>query len=234
MKHCLVNSSAVVLALSIATSATAEQPNSEPTPLSSFVEGEVQFEAHPELTNVYRYLTPGSDLKDFDKVQLAPIEIGIHADSPYRGINADDMRLLSERFVEAMQNELEPDYPLVSRPGPGVAVIHFALSDVKLEKKKRGLLGYTPIGFVATAAMDAAGERVSLLDAKLEAEVLDGASGDRVGVLVDFSFDHDGESNDWSDIEDRLRFYAKRFRNLLDLAQGRDPKNSASEMPPLL
>lgn len=228
------NGAAVVLAVALAANATAEQSASTGTPLLSFIQGEVEFEAHPELPNVYRHMAPGRDLKEFDKVQIAPIELFVHEESPYKGVNADDLRLLSERFVDAMQSELEPDYPMVSRPGTGVAVVHFVIGDVKLEKKERGLLGYTPIGFVATAAMDAAGGRMSLLDGKIEAELLDGGTGERVAVLVDFSFQQGTESNDWGDVEDRLRLYAKRFRNLLDHAHGREPKNPASEMPSLL
>lgn len=224
----------VLLSVIPAGVALAESEGAAVPPLSGFIEGDVKLEPHPDLAKVYRFLTPDRDLKQFTKVMLEPIEIWVHEESPYKGINADDIRAVSERLVEVMQEELEPDYPVVSRAGAGVAVARIAISGVKLKKKKRGLLGYTPIGFVATTAMDAAGKRLSLVDGTIEAEVLDGASGERVAVLVDFSFEKGEGDQDWGDLEARLRLYASRFRAQLDLAHGREPKKDVDVLPSVL
>ena len=224
----------VMLSALPASVALAESKGANTPALSAFIEGEVKLEPHPELPKVYRFVAPGTDLKNFTKVMLEPIEVWVHQHSPYKGMNADDIRALSERLVTVMQEELEPDYPVVSRAGPGVAVARIAITDIKLKKKKRGLLGYTPIGFVATTAMDAAGKRLSLIDAKIESEVLDGSGGARVAVLVDFSFEKGEAKNDWGDVEDRLRLYAKRFRTQLDLAHGREPKSRDDVVPSVL
>ena len=224
----------VILSAIPAGVALAESKGAATPPLSAFIEGEGELEPHPDLPKVYRFIAPGTDLKNFTKVMLESIEVWVHEDSPYKGMDADDIRTLSERLVTVMQEELEPDYPVVSRAGPGVAVARIAITDIKLKKKKRGLLGYTPVGFVATTAMDAAGKRLSLVDAKIEAEVLDGASGERASVLVDFSFEKGEVKNDWGDVEDRLRLYAGRFRDQLDLAHGREPKSRDDVVPSVL
>ena len=224
----------VLLAAMPVGNALAESKDVATPALSAFVEGEVKLEPHPDLPKVYRFLAPGADLKQFTKVMLKPIEVWVHEESPYKGMNADDIRAVSERLVTVMQEELEPDYPVVSRAGAGVAVVHIAMTDIKLTKKKRGLLGYTPIGFVATTAMDAAGKRLSLIDAKIEAEVLDGASGERAAVVVDLSFEKGDGKTDWEDVEARLRLYAKRFRTQLDLAHGREPKSRDDVVPSVL
>ena len=123
--------------------------------------------------------------------------------------------------MQTLVDELEPTYPVVSKAGPGTMVVRLAITDVKMKKKKRGLLGYTPIGIVVTAAQDAAGARVSLVDAGIEGELLDALTGERLAVLVDkglkASKDKD-EKLSWDDIDQRLRFYAKRFRARLDAA----------------
>ena len=224
----------VMLSAMAAGAALAETKGVATPPLSAFIEGEVKLEPHPDLPKVYRFIAPGMDLKNFNKVMLKPIEVWVHEDSPYKGMNADDIRALSERLVTVMQEELEPDYPVVTRAGPGVIVAHMAITDIKLQKKKRGLLGYTPIGFVATAAMDAAGQRLSLIDAKIEAELLDGATGERAAVVVDFSFEEGDAKKDLGDIEARLRLYAKRVRDQLDLAHGREPKKRDDVLPSVL
>jgi hypothetical protein len=48
------------------------------------------------------------------------------------------------------------------------------------------------------------GGKMKMLEARVEAEMLDGALGERVAVRVDFSFLHEDAANDWGDIEDRL------------------------------
>ena len=44
---------------------------------------------------------------------------------------------------------------MVNKAGPGVLYLRAALTNVKVAKKKRGVLGYTPIGFVATSVAHA-------------------------------------------------------------------------------
>ena len=83
--------------------------------------------------------------------------------------------------------------------------------------------------------MAAAGKRMSLVDATIEGEVLDGANDERIGVVVDFSFKQ-GKSKDkatWSDLEARMRLYGKRFREQLDRAHGREPRRYSDVMPAL-
>lgn len=221
---------AIALSLGLCGHAVAESGS----PLTAFIEGDVPLEPHPDLAKVYRYLAPGMDLKRFDRVMFTPIEIWLHQDSEYKGIDAAEIKSLTDRFLAIMQAELEPEYPVVSKPGAGVAIARLAISGVKLKKKERGPLGYTPVGFLATSAMEMVGKRMSLVDGTIEAEVLDGASNQRIAILVDFSFQKGGNSNSWSDIEARLRLYAKRFRNQLDQAHGRQGKTYADVEPSFL
>ena len=64
--------------------------------------------------------------------------------------------------------------------------------------------------------------------------LLDGATGERAAVVVDFSFEEGEAKNDWSDVEARLRLYAKRVRDQLDLAHGREPKKRDDVLPSVL
>ncbi|MGB5340214.1 MAG: DUF3313 family protein, partial [Gammaproteobacteria bacterium] len=83
------------------------------------------------------------------------------------------------------------------------------------------LLGYTPIGFVVTAAQDAAGERVSLKGAVLELELLDSQSNERVGVLVDKTpTTADKKELSWDSVTATFDFYANRFKSRLHAGSG--------------
>jgi len=45
---------------------------------------------------------------------------------------------------------------VVHEPGPGIMYVRFAVTNLYLKKKKRGLLSYTPMGFVVHSTMQAA------------------------------------------------------------------------------
>ena len=79
-----------------------------------------------------------------------------------------------------------------------------------------GLLGYTPIGVVATAVADAAGARISLKDAELEIETLNSVTGERLGVLVDKApVTPEEEKLSWESVGEVFAFYAERFKTRL-------------------
>ncbi|MGB5398191.1 MAG: DUF3313 family protein, partial [Gammaproteobacteria bacterium] len=103
--------------------------------------------------------------------------------------------------------------------------VRAAITNVHMAKKKRGLLGYTPVGFVVTAAQDAAGARVSLKNAVLEMELLDSQSNERVGVLVDKTpTTADKKELSWDSITATFDYYANRFKSRLHAAPGESGK----------
>jgi len=208
-----------IVLLGLLTSVVMSPAWSKDVPSTTgFIEGKVTLYQDPDKAGAYRYEKPGLELKNYNRVAFEPMEIWIHPKSKYKGISPDDLKTIADNFVHTMVDELEPTYPVVSKAGPGTIVVRLAITNVKMKKKKRGLLGYTPIGFVVTAA---AGPRVSLFDARIEAELLDALTGERLAVLVDKGLIASKEKDEklsWDDIDERLRFYAKRFRARLDAA----------------
>jgi hypothetical protein len=195
---------------------------------SGFLDDYPKFEPDKDRKGAMIYRKAGLDLKPYSKVLIDPIEIWIARDSQYKGIKPDEMKVLADAFRQAIVEALEPEYPVVSRPGPGVLGIRLAITDVQIKKKKRGLLGYTPVGLVVTTGIAMAGKNISLVDATIEAELLDAQSNDRLGALIDQQSDvraktKEGtkEKTSWEEIESTLRFYANRLRGRLDAEHGR-------------
>jgi hypothetical protein len=58
---------------------------------------------------------------------------------------------VTNNFRKALIKHLEPAYPVVDTNGQDVLELRLAITNVVAEKKKRGLLGYTPVGFVIGA-----------------------------------------------------------------------------------
>ena len=99
--------------------------------------------------------------------------------------------------------------------------MRLALTGVRVKHKERGLLSFTPVGFIVTTAQEAAGGRVALQNAKFEAELLDGRSGERLAVLVDdLGKSGAGEEYTWEAVTAAAEFYAQRFRSRLDATHG--------------
>lgn len=166
------------------------------------------------------YRKAGTDLGDYDKILIEPIEIWMADDSKYKGFSPNELKAITDEFHRTLVLNLEPDYPVVSRLGPGVLVIRLAITDVYATKKKRGLLGYVPIG----AAVGAVSGKYSakLKDATIEAELLDAQSNEQLGVLIDkLSVSKGGgDKTSWTEITEALNFYAKRFRARMDAEHG--------------
>jgi hypothetical protein len=132
----------------------------------------------------------------------------------------DQMKLIADAIAEAIATRFEGTLELVNEPGPGVIILYMALTDLKM-KKKRGVLGYTPIGAIAHGATaqkkyehpDKLAKKINMISAKLEVEGVDGASGDRIGVhILNIAGKQKGrEEKSWEALKDEINDLAERF-----------------------
>lgn len=186
------------------------------TRYSGFIDNYPRLELDPRGGGGQLYIKPGTNLGSYSKVMIEPIEVWLADDSKYKGFSPDDLKAITDEFYRVLVSNLEPDYPVVSKPGKGVLVVRLAITDVYAKKKKRGLLGYTPVGAV-TGAATGRYRKVQLNDATIEAELMDAGSQDQLGVLVDkLSVSKGGGETSWEDIHKALDYYAKRLRGRLD------------------
>lgn len=121
----------------------------------------------------------------YNAVMVDQPEIKIAADSKYKSAKGDDLKQLADVGRLAMIERLEAGgWEVVEEPGPDVVYMRWAIFDLQLKKKKRGVLSYTPVGFVvhttAQAAIQDLWKKVNILELGLMIEWLDSQSG---GVL---------------------------------------------------
>jgi hypothetical protein len=189
------------------------------------------FTPDPDRPSVFIYTAPNYHPKNYSRFIFPPIEIWIDPDSEYKGVQPDQLKKITDRLLEVITKELEDGYPIVDKPGPGVAIIRIALTNVYLKKKKWKWQHYTPIGAAAKGVQKAAGKNVALTTAHLEVEMLDSQSGKRLKAGVDLQAGEklrekikEGKKHPettWADVEETFEFYAKRFRKRLDKARGK-------------
>ncbi len=121
------------------------------------------------------------------KIMVDQPEIFIADESAYRGMKPNDALALAE----ALRKAVIADFPaenVVEEPGPDVVYLRMAITDIHLKKKKRRLLSYTPVGFVAHTARSLAVsdvmKKLDLAAVTIEMETLKAATGEHVGYLV--------------------------------------------------
>ena len=205
---------------------------------SGFITGSPAMTPMKDMTGVWYWNAPGVKFQEYNKLLLDNVEIFIAPDSKYKGFDADQMKILADSMRAVMIHAMEPDYPVVTRPGPGVLVARLAITNVYLGKPPLRLRHYTPIGLVVGGVKKLAGvqKNFSIKNASVEAELFDGQSGKRVAVRIDTrpirSLDEDPQSTgeiddfeEWSDdpkelswdvIEESLQVYSQRFRKRVE------------------
>ena len=167
-----------------------------------------------------------TDFKNYKAVMIDQPEFVIANDSKYKGVKPDDAKAVADALRAQMSDTVTKNGRLyvVDKPGPGVLYVRMAATNIHLKKKSRGLLGYTPAGFVVGTAVSAGQEmeqKVVLQDMNLEIEVQDSQTQKVLAAMVD-KIDPGkkakaGES--WSKEHTVMDYWANRFHCRLENSQ---------------
>jgi hypothetical protein len=104
----------------------------------------------------YAYVSPTAfkDLANYDALIVDQPEVFISPDSDYKGAKPDNLKAIADLMRSSLATRLEEGgFNIVQAAGPGVLYLRFALADLQLIKKKRGLTAYSPTGFIAHATV---------------------------------------------------------------------------------
>jgi len=157
---------------------------------SGFLEDYEQLQPSDDVWLNYIYTRPGfrEKLSDTTAFMVEQPEIFVAADSKYGGMKPDDMKMMADTLRAVFAEALVEEFQIAASPGPNTLVMRMAFTNVHLKKKGRSLLGYTPVGFVASSAKKAFlnnfVDNILLTEVVWEAEILDSQTGDRYGALI--------------------------------------------------
>ena len=76
-----------------------------------------------------RYIKPGVDFKQYNKIMLDQVRFYFKDDAADKGIDADEMKELSDAFSRAFIDALGSAYPLTAKFGPNVMRLRVAITD---------------------------------------------------------------------------------------------------------
>jgi hypothetical protein len=169
-----------------------------------------------EFLSDYSKLTEGGD-SGFTKVYIAPgspdavgrlssvmvdqPEFFLDPKSTYKGIKPSDAVLVGEELRGAMISGIGQSIEVVNEPGENTGLISWAVTNIRLDKKKRGALGYTPVGAVAYGvkkSMSDVVEKSRAFDVTFEVEATDVASGEVLFSMI-FDMTDAGVEAEWAD-----------------------------------
>jgi hypothetical protein len=140
-------------------------------------------EPHPTIDGLSRHITPGVDVGAYTKLIAGGVTFYFSEKSKNKDMDADELKQISDSMKSAMATAAAAEAELVLEAGPGAALINVAITEINVQNKKRGLLGYTPVGFVIKSAGNLAGLRLQLKDAHIEGELVDSVTGNVVSIF---------------------------------------------------
>ncbi len=168
-------------------------------------------------------------LQDYNAIMVDQPEVFLAEDTKYKGAKPDALSQLASTMRFAMMERLEAGgFTVTEEPGPDVLYMRWAVTDLYLKKKKRGLLSYTPIGAVVHATNQAAvkdlWKKIDIIELTVELELLDSATGELFAAVVDSSGQRktktqEQESVTWEQLDANMRTIGERARCQIDNAR---------------
>ena len=128
-------------------------------------------------------------LAQYDSIMIDQPDIMIAADSKYKSMKPDDMKLIADTLRAILIQEFErSNYRLVTTAGPNTLYLNTAITDLHLKKKRKRLIQFTPVGIVATIATTPfrdVMDKINLQYVTFEAELLDSQDDELLGAFVE-------------------------------------------------
>ncbi len=192
---------------------------------SGFLGNYTDLKLVPGEQYLWRYVKPGTNWKQYDKVFVAPMEVWLNPEAEHPGIQPELYSQIDRLFKDIVANEFGPHgYQLAAQPGPGVLVFRGALTGVTPIHQGFQPSDVLPIKAAVNAGRYAFGAEPYYIVLSGEIEMLDGASGERVlaavGARRSFQTATKGSQVTWSELKDTFTWVAQRWRQQLDRARG--------------
>jgi hypothetical protein len=192
---------------------------------SGFLNNYPQFQPGPKDGMDQIYTTPGMDLSTYNKVMMDEVQFFPKKDSTDKGLQASELKELSDSFHHAVFEALGNEYPLVSEPGNDVLRVRLAVTDIETSNPAMtGITTVVPVGLAISLAKQATtGAATGVGGASMEAEFLDSMSNERLAAAIDtFNGSKMSGFTKLGSSKEAFGFWAKRLRVTLDRAHGKN------------
>jgi hypothetical protein len=191
---------------------------------SGFLEDYSMLEAQGENAFAYQTVEGVDAVAGYEAIMIDQPEIVIAADSKYKAMKPDDMKLISDTLRTVLVQQLErSNFRIVTTPGPNTLYLRTAITDLHLKRKRIRLIQLTPIGLAATVATMPFRDvmnKINLQEVTFEAELLDSQNENLLGARVELkgSATDKKQATSWKEFIEGLENTAGRLACLMDNA----------------
>jgi hypothetical protein len=224
----LLTSSLLLISSMTQAQDSAKEQESPSKKVSGFLGDYSGLYPDPKNGDLLIYEKDKDVLKTHRKFLLEPVTVYLLPEAADRGIDPDDLDRLARYLFDAVTDELltSDRYEVVTEPGPGVAVVRIAITNVEPTGGGKNTALTAGAAAASVAVVPGAGllaPRLSVGKAGIEGEILDSVSGERIVAFVMGKsgrrwFSGFNAYKKWGDIEAAFRFFAKNLRTRLDQA----------------
>jgi len=178
-----------------------------------------KLEPGPEGGAKLRWLKPGVDFANYNKVMLDSVVFFFADDSEYKGMDPQELKEIADAANLQLVNTLKEKYPVVATPGPDVVRIRFAITELKQSRPAvSAVTSVVPIGLGVSLVKKGAtgswsgsgstGAELMALDSTTN-EVIAAAKDDRAAGFTE-------RFTKWGSAEEAFKFWAERVKLFLD------------------
>ena len=194
----------VILTLFVISTSVAGWAQQQPE-LSGFLDHYPPLTPAEEGSETLLWKAPDIEAKYVAVMVDQPV-IFIHPDSPYKGIEPDELKVLADAYRDIIATKLATIHPVVERPQPNIIRLRLALTNVYLKKRGGSSSGSPTNEHITKADL---GRKYSLVEASVEAEGIDNETGQRLAVAVRKKVRREGEdvnqeATSWDDLRAAL------------------------------
>jgi hypothetical protein len=222
-----------LLAVGLTGCDTTKQVSETPKDFSGLLDDYSQLEKGPSGMANYVYFDHNADWAKYTKIYIKPIELwkSTDPDSPFGKMSQEDQQRLVSFFDTSLVNALEKNFQIVDQAGPGVLVIHGALTEAKKSWPVANLVSSVyPATLVMSYAKQAfTGTGTFVGKVNIEADFTDGVTGQRVAAVVDSRAGtkalRSKFSGSWGDVDLSFDWWANRLDLRLQLLKTGDYSN---------
>jgi hypothetical protein len=177
----------------------------------------------PEGGAKMRWLKPGVDFGQYNKIMLDSVIFYFADDSENKGIDAQDMKELADACNQQIVDVLKGSYPIVAEPAPDVLRLRFAITDLKQSRPVlSAITSVVPIGLgISILKKGATGSWSGSGATSAELMALDSMTNDVIAVAQDEkSAGFTERFSKWGSAEEAFKFWGERIKLFLEGAHG--------------
>jgi hypothetical protein len=159
-----------------------------------------------------------TSLRQYTKFIIDPVQVHSYFDSTKKSsrLNDEEITCLTDYMHNSIYTSLAGQYQIVTEPGPDVARIRVALTDMKHARVIRKLIPAAKVSGSGPGTV------------AMEAEIVDSKSGDQLGAFVETRVERDSYRRFRylygltrpSDVKYSINKWAVNLRKNIDIAQG--------------